>query len=81
MERDVAINGSTTMKAMLEGRFKESEDNRISFPDISGVVLEKVVQYLLYKVKYTKTTGRIPEFPIEPEIALELCVAANYLQC
>ena len=69
------------MKAMLEGQFRESEDNRISFPDMSGMVLERVVQYLHYKVKYTKTTGVIPQFTIEPEIALELCVAANYLQC
>eukprot|EP00560_Eucampia_antarctica_P002409 CAMPEP_0197833450 /NCGR_PEP_ID=MMETSP1437-20131217/19081_1 /TAXON_ID=49252 ORGANISM="Eucampia antarctica, Strain CCMP1452" /NCGR_SAMPLE_ID=MMETSP1437 /ASSEMBLY_ACC=CAM_ASM_001096 /LENGTH=108 /DNA_ID=CAMNT_0043437521 /DNA_START=136 /DNA_END=462 /DNA_ORIENTATION=+ len=81
VQRDIAIAGSTTMKAMLEGQFRESEDNVIRFPDISGIVLEKVVQYLHYKVKHSKSSGRLPEFPIQPEIALELCVAANYLQC
>ena len=29
--------------------------------------------------KYSNSTGRIPEFPIEPEIALELLIAAKYL--
>lgn len=81
LEKRVAIAGSETMKAMLEGQFRESEDNLIRFPDIAGHILEKVIRYLHYKVKYSKSTGRIPEFPIEPEIALELLVASNYLNC
>mmetsp|Transcript_31644 Transcript_31644/g.94671 ORF Transcript_31644/g.94671 Transcript_31644/m.94671 type:complete len:104 (-) Transcript_31644:507-818(-) len=81
LEKRVAIAGSETMKAMLEGQFKESEQNLIRFPDIAGHILEKVVRYMHYKVKYSNATGRIPEFPIEPEIALELLVASNYLNC
>jgi hypothetical protein len=31
------------------------------------------------QVRYTNSNVRIPEFPIDPEIALELLMAANYL--
>ena len=42
---------------------------------------QKVIQYLHYKVKYANSTQRIPEFPIEPEMALELLMASNFLEC
>lgn len=53
----------------------------VRFPEIPGIVLEKVVQYLYYKVRYTNSTQRIAEFHIEPEIAVELLMASNYLDC
>jgi len=40
-----------------------------------------VVDYLQYKDKYKNASGTIPEFVIDPEVALELLVAANYLDC
>jgi hypothetical protein len=40
------------------------------------VILDKVVRYMYYKFKFSPES---PEFKIEPEIALELLVAANYL--
>mmetsp|Transcript_3185 Transcript_3185/g.3883 ORF Transcript_3185/g.3883 Transcript_3185/m.3883 type:complete len:104 (+) Transcript_3185:88-399(+) len=81
MDREIAISGSVTIKAMLDGNFRESEDNVIRFPEIEGVILEQVIQYLHYKKQHMKSTGVIPEFKIEPEMALELLMAANYLQC
>ena len=39
------------------------------------------MQYMYYKAEHANSTGRLPEFKIEPEIALELLVAANYLNC
>jgi len=65
----------------FKGNFRESEDSVIRFPEISGRVLEKVIQYLHYKEQNSHSKNRIAEFPIEPEIALELLVAANYLAC
>lgn len=66
---------------MLEGNFRESEDNVIRFPEIHGPILEKVIQYLYYKERNMNSKGKIPVFDIEPEIALELLVASNYLEC
>jgi len=51
----------------------------INFREISTPILEKVIQYFYYKLRYTNSTTEIPEFPIEPEIALELLMAANFL--
>lgn len=71
---------SGTIKAMLSGQFAESR-GEISFPEIPAIVLEKLIQYLYYKVRYTNSSQRIPEFVIEPEIALELLLASGYLDC
>lgn len=71
---------SGTIKMMLEGQFAENR-GEIRFPEISGVILEKVIQYFYYKVRYTNSPQRVPNFNIEPEIVLELSMACNYLQC
>lgn len=47
----------------------------------SSHVLQKVCMYFTYKVRYTNSSTEIPEFPIAPEIALELLMAANFLDC
>ncbi|PWN51432.1 hypothetical protein IE53DRAFT_386172 [Violaceomyces palustris] len=48
-----------------------------------GEVLEKVVEYLIYNTKYSQTSNDadIPDFQnrIPPEIALELLMAADFL--
>lgn len=71
---------SGTIKAMLSGPgdFAESR-GEIKFPEISAKILEKTVQYFYYKLKYTDHPGPLPEFKIEPEYALELLMAANFL--
>ena len=81
MDREIAIAASQTIRIMLEGSFREAQDNMIRLPDISGYILEKVVQYLHYKAQHSNSENRIPEFMIEPELALELLIAAKYLDC
>jgi hypothetical protein len=81
LERKIAIASSNTIRTMLEGQFRESKENVIRFPDISGYILERVVRYLHYKAQHSHSTTRIPEFVIEPEVALELMIAAKYLDC
>jgi elongin-C len=71
---------SGTIKVMLAGQFAESR-GEIKFPEISGRILEKLIQYLYYKVRYTNSAHRVPTFNIEPELSLELLMAANYLDC
>ena len=55
-------------------------------------MLQKVCMYFTYKTRwvvaapplptrYTNSSTEIPEFPIPPEIALELLMAANFLDC
>merc|ERR1711865_1059939 len=80
IERNAAMV-SGTIKNMLSspGMFVESS-GEINFPEINANVLEKVCQYFHYKLQFTNSTqAQIPDFVIEPEIALELLMAANYL--
>ena len=43
-ERSIAIGASATMAAMLTSSMREAEENVVRLPDISGPILEKVVQ-------------------------------------
>lgn len=38
---------------VLEGDFAEKEMGEITFPEIDGEVLEKVMDYFHYKIRYT----------------------------
>jgi hypothetical protein len=81
VERSIAMAGSGTIRTTLEGQFKESKEGKITFQEVSGYILERVVRYLHYKAQHSQSTSRIPEFMIEPEIALELMIAAKFLDC
>ena len=82
IKRDHALT-SGTIKALLSGpgQFEESESNEVKFREIPSHILAKVCQYFTYKVRYTNSSTEIPEFPIAREIALELLMAANFLDC
>lgn len=67
--------------SFVSGQFAENETNEVNFREIPSHVLSKVCMYFTYKVRYTNSSTEIPEFPIAPEIALELLMAANFLDC
>lgn len=71
---------SGTIKAMLTGSFAESK-GEARFPEIRGEVLERVVQYFHHKVKYHNSRVPIPDFPVPPELSLDMLLAANFLDC
>lgn len=81
LDREVACSASKTIKMMLEGSFREAQDNVIRFPDIASYILERVVKYMHYKAQHSNSTSRLPQFVIEPEVALELLLASKYLDC
>ncbi|CAJ0565440.1 unnamed protein product, partial [Mesorhabditis spiculigera] len=82
VKRDNALI-SGTIKAMLSGpgTFTENEANEVIFREIPSHVLVKVCNYFAYKTRYTNSAAEIPEFSIEPDVALELLMAANFLDC
>ncbi|KAL0488586.1 transcription elongation factor B polypeptide 1 [Acrasis kona] len=57
----------------------ESEETTIDL-GFSAEIVEKLVQYLYYKMRYDHDPDNRPQFHIEPSIALNLMVAAHYLQ-
>lgn len=58
--------------------FRES-GGTMELPEIPAHVLERVVAYMHYKLQYNNSRVPIPEFPLPPEVALEVLVASNYL--
>ncbi|GAQ86188.1 transcription elongation factor B, polypeptide 1 [Klebsormidium nitens] len=76
---------SNTLKNMLSssGGFQETELGEVRFPEISTPILEKLCQFFYYKLRYTNSAAvkNVPEFKIEPEIAIELLMASNFLDC
>ncbi|KAJ2720969.1 elongin C [Coemansia sp. Benny D115] len=93
VSRDVAEQ-SATIRNMLDmsrstsqhaAAFTEALTNEIKFPEIRGQVLEKVIQYLTYKRRYSAenegAAEHIPEFGFDIEMSLELLMAADYLDC
>ena len=74
---------SNTIRAMLSGpgQYSENETNEVNFREIPSHVLRKVCHYFAYKARYTNSATEIPEFQIAPELALELLMAANFLDC
>ncbi|KAJ0261426.1 Elongin-C [Hirschfeldia incana] len=78
IDREAAMV-SQTIRSMLTspGGFSESKDGVVTFPDISTTILEKICQYFYWSLQYSR--GKETEFHIEPELTLELMMAANYL--
>jgi len=82
VKREHALT-SGTIRNMLSGpgQFKENETNEVTFKEIPSHVLQMVCMYFTYKVRYTNSSTEIPDFQIDPKVALELLMAANFLYC
>ncbi|KAI8866684.1 POZ domain-containing protein [Ramicandelaber brevisporus] len=82
LEKRVAV-GAGLIKRMLASslQFAESVQNEIVLREIKAVLLEKICEYLHYKAQYQTLAGSTPEFPLEPEMALELMVASDFMDC
>jgi hypothetical protein len=72
------VNGEdddSDVELPFENGFAEAQSNTVKFPNIRGVILEKVVEYLCWNARYFDAKDvDIPDFQhrIKPEIAVEL---------
>jgi transcription elongation factor B subunit 1 len=71
---------SGTLASMLSpsSHFAEARTNTITLESIEGLLLEKVIDYLYFHERY-KDAKEVPEFVVQPEYALNLLVAADFL--
>ncbi|KAL7923062.1 BTB/POZ protein [Trichoderma austrokoningii] len=71
---------SPIVKGMLDPRsqFVEAQTARCVFQEISGTVLEKVVEYFHYWYRY-RDSEDVPDMDIPAELCLELLATADYL--
>ncbi|GAA5825701.1 hypothetical protein JCM3770_004452 [Rhodotorula araucariae] len=82
LPRSAAL-GSDFLLNTLSADFLEAQTGVIRLPEMRAEVVEKVAEYLLYKDRWKETKGEIPDFRerVKPEIALELLMASDYLEC
>ncbi|KAG5949859.1 hypothetical protein E4U53_005690 [Claviceps sorghi] len=71
---------SPIIKGMLDVRsqFAEAKDARCVFQEMSGMVLDKVVEYFHYWYRY-RNSDDVPDMEIPVELCLELLAASDYL--
>ena len=74
-----------SLKVNSQNLFKMKSHLEISSNTLSvmnrAIILEKVCKYLYYKTRHANSMGDIPNFDIEPELSLELLMAADFLDC
>ncbi|KAK3371528.1 BTB/POZ protein [Lasiosphaeria ovina] len=73
-----AACASPTIAGMLRNQMIEARTGRCSFAEISSIILEKVAEYLSYRLKY-KDKLDVPDLDIPVEYCLEMIVAADFL--
>mmetsp|Transcript_97998 Transcript_97998/g.227259 ORF Transcript_97998/g.227259 Transcript_97998/m.227259 type:complete len:108 (-) Transcript_97998:86-409(-) len=79
LDSRIAFECETFRKMVEQDHFKEGQTKVIHLPTITGKVLEKVIEYLYYKYKYTDSKAAIPEFPIDDDMVLDLLSVSHYL--
>ena len=86
VKKDLALKYSKTIKAMMSGPGEMAEDevNELSLKEISSHILLQVCNFFAYKERYSNQVGDAPdapEFNIAKEVALDLLMASNFLDC
>ncbi|KAG5104312.1 hypothetical protein JHK82_041282 [Glycine max] len=78
VDKEAAIVSQTIHNMLTSpGSFAERQHGEVTFPEISTTILEKICQYFYWHLQFA--SGKETEFSIEPELTLELMMAANYL--
>lgn len=72
--RDIEVGQTYTIRTLCIVKTILTYSNFV----FSGVVLEKVCEYLLYNER-NKGQTNVPDMDIPPELCLELLMAADYL--
>ncbi|KAK8899217.1 elongin C [Tritrichomonas musculus] len=62
-----------------KAKFIESLSLEYHLPNVRGVVLEKIVDYLHYSFLYKNDISNAPKFDVSDDILLETLVASDYL--
>ncbi|GFV00687.1 elongin-C [Trichonephila clavipes] len=77
----ITANAVPHMLAVPDLENSPDDENILHLKDISSLVIQKMCQYFAYKAQYFGGPPEIPNFDVDLEIALELLMAANFLDC
>lgn len=77
--REAALVSETWRRMLSSESYIESETGEL-YLDHSAEILSYIIDYLFYNLNYKDTVGQTDkEFKIPPELALQVLVAADYL--
>ncbi|KAJ5195837.1 hypothetical protein N7449_006316 [Penicillium cf. viridicatum] len=76
--RSTAYVSETLRIPLSSTNFPEGREGRFVLKDFSGVIVEKICEYLCYNEKH-KDQVNVPDMDIPPELCLELLMAADFL--
>lgn len=75
--REAAMVSGMLRSMLGSEQFEEAQSGRLRV-DLEAIIVAKVCDYLYYSLKYQKSDGQA-QFQVPPALALELLVAADYL--
>ncbi|KAH0786466.1 elongin C [Histomonas meleagridis] len=80
LEKEIAFQ-SSILKSLFNDslKYQESLTNEIRFPQFSGPVVEKLIDYLHFLYLYKDDPEQISKFQVDNSLLLELVVASDYL--
>ena len=86
VKKALALKYSKTILAMMSGTGELGDDevNEVSLKEITSHILVPICNFFAYKERYSNQVGDAPdapEFNIAKEVALELLMASNFLDC
>ena len=81
VDKACACEVSGTIRSAWNTGYQERARGAMKFPTISTQVLEKVIQYMYYKVRYTNSTQPIPVSRPRRRCARALSLTAKLLLC
>jgi len=80
VNRKSAVN-SGTIKGNLHMIYNKPGPNETILNEINSRILYKVCEYFNYKEQYKTSTEVAPEFDPTADMALDILMAANFLDC
>ena len=84
IKKKYALSGSSTLVRMVEGgprQYAEDEPMEVNLREIPSHVLRKVCIYFVYKAINTGSECSVADLPMPEELAPEVLLAANFLEC
>lgn len=77
--REAALVSGTWQRTLSSENYIESQTGELSMEEPAEIVAT-IIDYLFYHLRYRETEGQPgTEFNIPPELALQVLVAADYL--
>jgi hypothetical protein len=80
IERRTAMISQMIRNLLYGAGNNEEVDTKIIRLPIRAVILERIIEYWHYRSQYSDHLDQLPKFDIQPSMAIDMLLAADYLQ-